>query len=165
MLHEHIQTDTFTPPLHTLPDGVRKSNNYWRHLNHNLHRMKSIGTIHLTKMQIDMGDSESVAQRPYPIAMKHYDWVMLCKVVRGQDLFISFHILLFVPYIFLCIYYIYTPFLVFVYMSRGLYIYLLSIFLFYSTYYFTLLLYNYHLYLDSLTLKILCCMISFYFIY
>ena len=29
--------------------------NYWRHLNHNLHGMKhSIGTTHLTKMQIDM---------------------------------------------------------------------------------------------------------------
>ena len=26
-------------------------------------------------MQTDMGDSESVSQRPYPIAMKHYDWV------------------------------------------------------------------------------------------
>ena len=26
-------------------------------------------------MQIDIGISESVSQRPYPIAMKHYDWV------------------------------------------------------------------------------------------
>ena len=35
----------------------------------------SIGTTHLTKMQIDMGDSEPVLQMPYPIIMKHYDWV------------------------------------------------------------------------------------------
>ena len=35
----------------------------------------SIGTTHLTKMQIDTGDSEPVSQRPYPITMKHYDWV------------------------------------------------------------------------------------------
>ena len=35
----------------------------------------SIGTNHLTKIQIDMGDSESVSQKPYPITMKHYDWV------------------------------------------------------------------------------------------
>ena len=35
----------------------------------------SIGTIHLDKMQIDMGDSEPVLQRPYPIMMKHYNWV------------------------------------------------------------------------------------------
>ena len=26
-------------------------------------------------MQTDTGDSEPVLQRPYPIAMKHYDWV------------------------------------------------------------------------------------------
>ena len=26
-------------------------------------------------MQTDMGDSEPVSQKPYPIATKHYDWV------------------------------------------------------------------------------------------
>ena len=26
-------------------------------------------------MQIDMGNSEPVLQKPYPMAMKHYDWV------------------------------------------------------------------------------------------
>ena len=26
-------------------------------------------------MQFDMGDSEPVLQKPYPITMKHYDWV------------------------------------------------------------------------------------------
>ena len=36
---------------------------------------RSISTTHLTKMQIDTGDSEPVSQRPYPITMKHYDWV------------------------------------------------------------------------------------------
>ena len=35
----------------------------------------SIGTINITKMQIDTGTSKPVSQRPYPIAMKHYDWV------------------------------------------------------------------------------------------
>ena len=35
----------------------------------------SIGKSHLTKMQIDTGDSEPVLQRPYPITMMHYDWV------------------------------------------------------------------------------------------
>ena len=89
----------------------------------------------------------------------------LCKVVWGQDSFISFHILLFVPYVFLCVYDDYIPFLVFVYMSRGLYIYLLFTFLFYTMYYFTLPLHNCRSSSDSLTLKIPCCMISFYFIY
>ena len=35
----------------------------------------SIVTTHLTKMQIDTGTSEPFSQRPYPTAMKHYDWV------------------------------------------------------------------------------------------
>ena len=35
---------------------------------------RGIGTTHLTKLQIDMSDSEPVSQRPYPFAMKHYDW-------------------------------------------------------------------------------------------
>ena len=35
----------------------------------------SIGTTHLTKMQIDIGNSELVSQRPCPIAMKHYTGV------------------------------------------------------------------------------------------
>ena len=35
----------------------------------------SIGTTHLIKKQIDMGDSEPVSQKPYSITLKHYDWV------------------------------------------------------------------------------------------
>ena len=35
----------------------------------------SNGTTHLTKSQNDKDDSEPVLQRPYPIVMKHYDWV------------------------------------------------------------------------------------------
>ena len=35
----------------------------------------SIGTTNLNKMQIDTGNSDPVSQKPYRIAMKHYDWV------------------------------------------------------------------------------------------
>ena len=35
----------------------------------------SIGTAPLTRMTIDTGNSDSVSQRPYPIAMKNYQWV------------------------------------------------------------------------------------------
>ena len=35
----------------------------------------SIGTTPLTSMTIDTGTSEPVSQKPYPIAMKHYQWV------------------------------------------------------------------------------------------
>ena len=77
MTDEHVQPDIFTPPLHTLPGTGRKS------LNQLLETFKSqfaqdetsIGTTHLTKMQIDTGNSEPVSQRQYPIAMKHYGWV------------------------------------------------------------------------------------------
>ena len=34
-----------------------------------------IGTTPLTSMTIDTGNSDPVSQKPYPIAMKHYQWV------------------------------------------------------------------------------------------
>ena len=62
MIDEHFQPDSFRLPLHTLPDDVRKS------LSQLLETFKSqfaqdennFKTTHLTKMQIDMGDSEPV---------------------------------------------------------------------------------------------------------
>ena len=35
----------------------------------------TIGTISLTEMTIDTGSSGPVSQKPYPIAMKNYEWV------------------------------------------------------------------------------------------
>ena len=35
----------------------------------------SLGTTPLTSMSIDTGTANPVSQKPYPIAMKHYDWV------------------------------------------------------------------------------------------
>ena len=35
----------------------------------------SIGTTPLTSMTIDTGTTDPVPQKPYPIAMKHYEWV------------------------------------------------------------------------------------------
>ena len=35
----------------------------------------SIGMTPLTSMSIDTGTANPVSQKPYPIAMKHYDWV------------------------------------------------------------------------------------------
>ena len=77
MIEEHVQPDSFTPPLHTLPGDVRKS------LSQLLETFESqfaqgetsIGNTYLTKIQIDMGDLEPVSQKPYIIVMKHYDWV------------------------------------------------------------------------------------------
>ena len=58
MLDKHIQPNNFTSPLHTLLGNVRKS------LNQLLETFKlqfaqgqiSIGTNHLTKMQIEIND-------------------------------------------------------------------------------------------------------------
>ena len=58
MTDEHIQPDTFTPPLHTLLGDVRKS------FNQLLETFKSqfaqdeprFGITHLSEMQIDMGN-------------------------------------------------------------------------------------------------------------
>ena len=35
----------------------------------------TIGTTPLTSMTIDTGTADPVSQKPYPIAMKHYQWV------------------------------------------------------------------------------------------
>ena len=35
----------------------------------------TIGTTPLTSMAIDTGTSNPVLQKPYPLAMKHYQWV------------------------------------------------------------------------------------------
>ena len=49
----------------------------------------SIGTTPLMSMTIDTGNADPVSQKPYPIAMKHYDWVkneieklLAAKVIR-----------------------------------------------------------------------------------
>ena len=51
----------------------------------------SIGTTMLTSMSIDTGNTDPVSQKPYPIAMKHYDWVkseieklLAAKVIHFQ---------------------------------------------------------------------------------
>ena len=35
----------------------------------------TIGTTPLTQMSINTGDSDPVSQKPYSIAMNHYNWV------------------------------------------------------------------------------------------
>ena len=77
MMDKQVQPDTFKPPLHNIFPQIKQS------LDKLLGIFKSkcvrdetiIGTTNLTKMQIYSGASESVSQKPYPIAMKHYDWV------------------------------------------------------------------------------------------
>ena len=68
MIDEHVQSDNFMPPLHTLPGNVRKSPNqlFGTFKSQFTQDETSIGTTHLMKMQIDAGDSELVLKRQYP---------------------------------------------------------------------------------------------------
>ena len=77
MLPETIKPDSFTTPKYQLDSTTQQQ------LHNLLGTFKdqfakdetTIGTTSLTQMSINMGDSDPVSQKPYPIAMKHYQWV------------------------------------------------------------------------------------------
>ena len=77
MMSETVTPDTFDPPHHKLSAPIQDS------LKLLLQEYKSqfakdetsIGTTPLTSMMIDTGTANPVSQEPYPIAMKHYEWV------------------------------------------------------------------------------------------
>ena len=74
---EKVTPNIFNPLCHTL------SNNIQHDLNALLKEYESqfakdktsIGTTPLTSMAIDTGNSDPASQKPYPITMKHYQWV------------------------------------------------------------------------------------------
>ena len=76
MMAEKVTPDIFNLPCHPL------SNNIQHDLNALLKEYESqfakdktsIGTTPLTSMTINTGNSDPVSQKPYPIAMKHYQW-------------------------------------------------------------------------------------------
>ena len=77
MMAGTVTPDTFNPPCHELSTAVK---NYldlllWEYECQLAKDETSIGTTPLTSMTIDTGTSEPVSQKPYPIAMKHYQWV------------------------------------------------------------------------------------------
>ena len=73
MMAETVTPDTFNPPCHELPSTVQNELELllWEYAKDET----SIGTTPLTNMMIDTGTSNPVSQKPYPIAMKHYQWV------------------------------------------------------------------------------------------
>ena len=76
MMDEQVQPDTFKLPLHIFFQEIKQS------LDTLLETFKSkfvwdetsVGTTHLTDMQIDTGTTEPVSQRPSLFAMKQYEW-------------------------------------------------------------------------------------------
>ena len=74
---EHVQPDIFNPPHHKLRPGIQsRLDTLLKEYGTQFAKDEtSIGTTPLAKMTIDTGDSEPVSQKPYPIAMKNYQWV------------------------------------------------------------------------------------------
>ena len=77
IMAETVTSDTFNPPCHELSSTVQNDLDLlpWEYESQFAKDETSIGTTPLTSMTIDTGTSEPVSQKPYPIAMKHYQWV------------------------------------------------------------------------------------------
>ena len=77
MMSETVTPDTFNPPGHELSAPIQDN------LKLLLQEYESqftkdkatTGTTPLMSMTIDTGTTDPVSQKPYPIAMKHYQWV------------------------------------------------------------------------------------------
>ena len=77
IMAEKVRPDIFNPPCHKLSTNVQHE------LDALLKQYESqfaknrtlIITTPLTSMTIDTGTSNPISQKPYPIAMKHYQWV------------------------------------------------------------------------------------------
>ena len=74
---EQVKLDVFNPPCHTLTSNIQNELNALlkEYESQFMKDKTSIGTTPLTSMMIDTGSSDPVSQKPYPIAMKHYQWV------------------------------------------------------------------------------------------
>ena len=77
MMSETITPDTFDPPCHELSAPIQDSLKLLlqEYESQFARDETSIGTTPLTSMTIDTGTADPVSQKPYPIAMKHYEWV------------------------------------------------------------------------------------------
>ena len=77
MMQEQVQPDTFNPSHHTLRPSIEsKWNALLKEYTSQFAKDEmSIGTTPLMEMTIDTGTFDPVSQKPYPIAMKNYQWV------------------------------------------------------------------------------------------
>ena len=88
MMIETVTTDTFNLPCHEITTPIQNSlelllEEYASQFSQD---ETSIGMTPLTSMSIDTGNTNQVSQKPYPIAMKHYNWVKneIEKIIRCQ---------------------------------------------------------------------------------
>ena len=94
MMSEQVEPNAFEPPCHKLKPNIEAKLEALlkKHASQFAWDETSIGTTPLTKMTIDTGNSEPVSQKPYPITMKHYQWVkdkieklLTAKVIQGSQ--------------------------------------------------------------------------------
>ena len=76
-MSETVTPNTFNLPCHELSTAVQNDLDLLlQEYESEFTKVEtSIGTTPLTSMTIDTGISEPVSQKPYPITMKHYQWV------------------------------------------------------------------------------------------
>ena len=77
MMAEQFEPDTFKPPCHKLKQHIetRLHAPVKEYASQFAQDETSICTTRSTEMMIDTGASERVSQKPYPTAMKNYQWV------------------------------------------------------------------------------------------
>ena len=77
MMEEKVAPDIFNPPCHTLSNNIQHDlNALLKEYESQFAKHKtSIETTPLTSMMINTGNSDPVSQKPYLIAMKHYQRV------------------------------------------------------------------------------------------
>ena len=80
MMREQVQPDIFDLPYHKLKPGSQSKLDTLLKQEYTSQFAKdetSIGTTLLTEMTINTGNSDPISQKPYPIAMKNYQWVKM----------------------------------------------------------------------------------------
>ena len=76
MLPKTVKPDSFAPPKYQLDSTIQQLDNLLGTFKDQFVKDETtIGTTPLTQMSIDTGDSDPVSQKPYPVAIKHYNWV------------------------------------------------------------------------------------------
>ena len=88
MMAGKVTPDMFNPLHCTLSTNIQHylDTLLKEYKSHFLKDKTSIGTTPLTSMMIDTGTSDPVSQKPYPIAMKHNQWVkeMIEKLITDK---------------------------------------------------------------------------------
>ena len=93
MTSAKVYPDTFKPPHHKLKQHIEtKLTALLKQYDSQFAQVEtSIGTTPLTEMMMQTGTFEPVSQKPYPIVMKHYQWVkdeidklLMANVIQGS---------------------------------------------------------------------------------